>query len=600
MGYIGAGPTRFNTADELTVTGNAEFNGNLTVKGTTTTIDSVTVQNFDMGDNDKIRLGDSQDLVITHDGTDSIINDAGAGSLKFQYGGTDGVVFDSSGNVGIGVAPNNLLEVRGTSSGQQVLHLSNAAGASQGGAQNDIRVTAGGNTYWGDLNINAYNMKFSPQGSEAMRIDSSGNVGIGTSNPNSGKLHVSHTTGTIGYFESTQAAANVSNVVFNSTQTNSSANATFQINHGTTAQGQLRLNGDSSFAIHNKAGLAESLRITSSGNVGIGITSPATPLHVLGAANVVTLAGSNATTSYSTYQYNTSTIAGYIGNGSGILSGASSSDFIMRSEGSLAFASNGNTERLRIDSSGNLIKVGGVIKGERGTAAAPAYSFSDDTDTGMFNDANLHLGFSVGGTERMRIDSNGNLLVNTTSGSGSAKLVVSADTNVANPMSVVNTKTGVGTEYAIIFYRAGSIVGSIQTSLSATSYLTSSDYRLKENVTADWDATTRLKQLNPVRFNFIADADTTVDGFLAHEVQDIVPEAITGTKDGMRDEEYEVTPAVEATYDDDGNILTETVPAVMGTRSVPDYQGIDQAKLVPLLVKTIQELEARIAALETA
>jgi hypothetical protein len=66
----------------------------------------------------------------------------------------------------------------------------------------------------------------------------------------------------------------------------------------------------------------------------------------------------------------------------------------------------------------------------------------------------------------------------------------------------------------------------------------------------------------------------------------------------MRDEEYEVTPAVEATYDDEGNVLTEEVPAVMGTRSVPDYQGIDQAKLVPLLVKTIQELEARIAALE--
>ena len=73
MGYIGAGPTRFNTADELTVTGDAEFNGNLTVKGTTTTIDSVTVQNFDMGDNDRIRIGDSQDLQIYHDGSNSYI-----------------------------------------------------------------------------------------------------------------------------------------------------------------------------------------------------------------------------------------------------------------------------------------------------------------------------------------------------------------------------------------------------------------------------------------------------------------------------------------------------------------------------------------------
>jgi hypothetical protein len=81
-------------------------------------------------------------------------------------------------------------------------------------------------------------------------------------------------------------------------------------------------------------------------------------------------------------------------------------------------------------------------------------------------------------------------------------------------------------------------------------------------------ATDRLKQLNPSRFNFIVDADTTVDGFLAHEVQSVVPEAITGTKDAV---------------DAEGN---------------PVYQGIDQSKLVPLLVATIQELEARITALE--
>ena len=72
----------------------------------------------------------------------------------------------------------------------------------------------------------------------------------------------------------------------------------------------------------------------------------------------------------------------------------------------LVFGTNA-AERLRITSGGDLIKVGGVIKGERGTAAAPAYSFSDDTDTGMFNIANADLGFSVGGSERLRIDSSG-------------------------------------------------------------------------------------------------------------------------------------------------------------------------------------------------
>jgi hypothetical protein len=121
---------------------------------------------------------------------------------------------------------------------------------------------------------------------------------------------------------------------------------------------------------------------------------------------------------------------------------------------------------------------------------------------------------------------------------------------------------------AVNFMRDASIVGSIAVTESSTAYNTSSDYRLKENVNYTWDATTRLKQLKPAQFNFIADADTTVDGFLAHEAQEIVPECVTGAKD-----------AVNA----DG-------AAVM--------QGIDQSKLVPLLVKTIQELEARITALE--
>jgi len=120
-------------------------------------------------------------------------------------------------------------------------------------------------------------------------------------------------------------------------------------------------------------------------------------------------------------------------------------------------------------------------------------------------------------------------------------------------------------------YRVGgTAVGSIYTGASSTTYNTSSDYRLKENVDYTWDATTRLKQLKPARFNFINDdTNTLVDGFIAHEVSSIVPEAITGAK-------YAV--------DEDGN---------------PDYQGIDQSKLVPLLVKTIQELEARITALES-
>ncbi len=80
---------------------------------------------------------------------------------------------------------------------------------------------------------------------------------------------------------------------------------------------------------------------------------------------------------------------------------------------------------------------------------------------------------------------------------------------------------------------------------------------------------------------------------MAHEAQEVVPECVTGAKDAMRTEEYEVTPAF---LDNDGNIATE---AVMGEREVPNYQGIDQSKLVPLLTAALQEALTKIDALTT-
>ena len=121
---------------------------------------------------------------------------------------------------------------------------------------------------------------------------------------------------------------------------------------------------------------------------------------------------------------------------------------------------------------------------------------------------------------------------------------------------------GTGANYQVRMYNGNGLVGSIVTDGSATAFNTSSDYRLKENVSYTWDATTRLKKLKPARFNFIADdTNTLVDGFLAHEVSSVVPEAITGEKDGE------------------------------------EMQSIDQSKIVPLLVKALQEQQTTIEAL---
>jgi hypothetical protein len=213
----------------------------------------------------------------------------------------------------------------------------------------------------------------------------------------------------------------------------------------------------------------------------------------------------------------------------------------------------------------------------------------------------------------MTLDSSGNLLVGTTSASGNG-VIVSPEASGGNIAIRHNTGSSRIVHY---FINTNGLVGNISISGSSTSYNTSSDYRLKTDAQPMTGASARVQALNPVNFEWIADG-TRVDGFLAHEAQAVVPEAVTGTKDAMRDEEYEVTPAVyedvviPAVLDEDGNELeaerTEqqlVTEAVMGTRSVPDYQGIDQSKLVPLLTAALQEaltkiddMETRLAALE--
>jgi len=142
------------------------------------------------------------------------------------------------------------------------------------------------------------------------------------------------------------------------------------------------------------------------------------------------------------------------------------------------------------------------------------------------------------------------------------------------------------------FFRSGTQVGRIDVTSTTANFVGTSDYRLKENVTDLSNGIDRLKLLTPRRFNFIAEPDQTIDGFIAHEISDAVPEAVFGEKDAMEDQEFEVTPAV---LDEDGNVTAE---AVMETRSVISPQGIDQGKLVPLLTAALQEAIAKIETLE--
>ena len=231
------------------------------------------------------------------------------------------------------------------------------------------------------------------------------------------------------------------------------------------------------------------------------------------------------------------------------------------------------------------------------TSGAWAYQVTDQASLMSQNDGNFRFRIAASGTAdaaiswttAMAIDNSGNVLVNTTSTLGAGQGVLHLKGKTNNTACVMQIASN--GEKGFDFYNSSnSRVGYIAINASSTTFSTSSDYRLKENVVPMSGATAQTKLLKPCNFDWIVGGN--VNGFLAHELAEVVPEAVTGTKDAMMDEEYEVTPAV---VDDEG---VETTAAVMGTRSVPDLQGIDQSKLVPLLTATIQELIARIEALE--
>ncbi len=414
-------------------------------------------------------------------------------------------------------------------------------------------------------------------------IQTSGNIGIGTSSP-SVTLDVNGgTANTVAKFTSTDSNSNIG--IFDNSTTGIYLSAI----------------GDD-FTI--KTASSERMRIDSSGKVGIGNSSMSSFDSEANNLVVGSGSGDQGITIY------TGSSAGH--HGSIFFADGTSGDALRRGQiryehnnEVMSFSTN-TSERMRIDSSGN---VGIGVSSPVNVGSRAGLQVSGGTNGGVLSLNNLgneadnprivgkvsgttDMGFYAGGssgelmfftnnaTERMRITSDGNVNI-PSNGSSTYELSIGTSPSVNGGLDLSENnglaqlrmyKTYDGTTSGVIFRtrHTGTLatVGTIQYGNSSVAYNTTSDYRLKENVSYDFDATTRLKQLKPARFNFISDADTTVDGFLAHEVSSVVPEAISGEKDAVKED---------------------------GT---PDYQGIDQSKLVPLLVKTIQELEARITTLE--
>ena len=222
------------------------------------------------------------------------------------------------------------------------------------------------------------------------------------------------------------------------------------------------------------------------------------------------------------------------------------------------------------------------FQGSDGTEFVPAVEIVAVVDgTPGANDMPGRLVFSTTAdgasspTERMRIRNSGEVIINATALAidSTSKFYVSGTSEYVAPsgswVQYIST-AGTGNQNLVQFSRSnGSVeVGKITTNGTSTTYGTTSDYRLKQNITPVTESIARLKQLKPCQFSFTSTPDKIVDGFIAHEVQLVVPEAVTGTKDEV---------------DVDNN---------------PIYQAIDQSKLVPLLAAALQEAVAKIESLE--
>jgi hypothetical protein len=346
-----------------------------------------------------------------------------------------------------------------------------------------------------------------------MRITSAGDVGIGTSTPAS-KLHVA------GSFRQT----------------------------GATAPFEWTVNsGAADFYKLNAVGYADNLIVaTSAGNVGIGTSSPTTKLSVVSATN----AGISV---------NDGTVNTIIYNSTGGVASIGTT-----TNHPVDFYAN-NSSRMRLDTSGNL----GIGTSSPSAKLSIAGSTASDYTTGMtFSksggntyaiapDANdLFVRSVTGGTEVCRFTYGGNLLVGTTTNTASARLnVIPSGTLGINTKVVTNGDLGCNFQNA-----SANQVGYIQVNASSTTYSTASDYRLKENIAPMTGALAKVAQLKPVTYTWKSTGEAD-EGFIAHELQEVCPSAVSGEKDAV---------------DSEGNIKA---------------QGIDTSFLVATLTAAIQEMK---------
>ena len=415
-------------------------------------------------------------------------------------------------------------------------------------------ITTTGDTNTGIFFPAADTIAFTEGGVESMRIDSSGNVGIGTTSP-SFAVDVVRSGGDAQLRLMSQATG-TNGIIFRNNAAPTSAKGAILYPNGSA------IGGDTMQFVVDAA---ERMRIDSSGNVGIGTSSPNDRLDIVG-GNVRIASGN---------------VIRFVDSGNVRVSiqGDTSSNAIFNTAGS---------ERMRIDSGGNVGIGTSSPSSKLEVSSATGNTVLTVTNTSgtiqlqqnvndgyinMTGTGNIVFRSSVSYVERMRIDSSGNLLVGTTSNLGGGTLDVYSTAraagfiinNSSGSQDAVNIANQANAAYSAIRFwvngrpDVGSLIGSISCTTSATAYNTSSDYRLKENIAPMTGALAKVSALKPVTYTWKADGSDG-QGFIAHELQEVVPDAVTGKKDAVNE---------------DGSIKP---------------QGVDTSFLVATLTSALQEL----------
>jgi hypothetical protein len=296
------------------------------------------------------------------------------------------------------------------------------------------------------------------------------------------------------------------------------------INASTSGAGGVITTADNTGILNLQTASTTAVTVDASQNVGIGTASPSTKLHVYNAGDVTSTIGSNTGASILTLTSNSNSSGAYNAIISNTASGENWYIGGLGNSNSLSFRTNGGTERMRIDSSGNVL---------------------------------------VGGTSNI--------------GPGAGRIAITSPdllSTVAG-LGVKNNTNNTGGSFAFWVNSSNSIIGTIsQNSSTTVGYNTSSDYRLKENIAPMTGALDKVSALKPVTYTWKADGSDG-QGFIAHELAEVIPDCVSGEKDAVNE---------------DGSIKA---------------QGVDTSFLVATLTAAIQEqqtiindLKARVTALE--